>query len=75
MTNRVVIFSHGSLPNVLKIRPRDATFQLSGKQESFEHILKRSSLECNQDQRPLREIKVSYDLLDHLRSYRNIMQF
>ena len=39
-TNRVVVFSHRLLLNILNTRTSYGTFQRFGKQDSFRHILK-----------------------------------
>ena len=42
-TNRAVVFSSRPFPNILKYRTTNETFQQSGKQDSFRHILKSSA--------------------------------
>ena len=42
-TNRVVVFSSGPFPNILNTGTKDETFQQSGKQDSFRHLLKSSA--------------------------------
>ena len=42
-TNRAVVFSSRLFPYILKYRTTNMTFQQSGKQDSFRHILKSSA--------------------------------
>ena len=42
-TNRVVVFSSRPFPNILNTGTTDETFQQSGKQDSFRHLLKSSA--------------------------------
>ena len=80
---------HCLSPTFLNAGTTNETFQQSGKEDSFKHILRvqqvymkdqahsslEPQLEYNQDQMPRMNHGVCYGLFNHLLSYRNIMQF
>ena len=75
-TNREVVFSCRLFQTFLNTGSTDETFQQSGKQDSFRHILKSSLVYIKVQTHNSLEIKTGrYYLFNHLGSYRNYMQF
>ena len=71
MINRMVGFSHGRLPKFLQDPEMRLCNNLGNKSPSNTYW---KDHQWNAI-RPLKEMKVSYELLDHFRNYRNVIQF